>query len=80
MSSHRIATATTADTSTRVDIYREVAYTGRTIFTVEYTHLVKRAAERRRMTWKTEFTEAAARKAANECFAKWNGTREMLVA
>lgn len=80
MSSHRIATAITADNATRVDIYREISYTGRTVFTVEFTHMVKRDADRRSITWKVEFTEAAARKAANECFAKWNGTREMLVA
>ncbi|MCJ1709257.1 hypothetical protein [Microbacterium sp. VKM Ac-2923] len=80
MSSHRIATVLTADNSTRVSIFREVNHAGRTIFIVDFVHMVKRDADRRSTTWKVEFTEAAARKAANECFAKWNGSREMLVA
>ncbi len=80
MNSHRIATALTADNSTRVSIFREVSHTGRTIYVVDFVHMVKRDADRRSVTWKVEYTEAAARVAANACYAKWNGTREMIAA
>ena len=78
--STKIATATTKDNGTQVTIWKETAYTGRTVFIVDFVHMVKRAADRRSMTWATKFTEAEARQAANECFAKWNGTQLMLAA
>ncbi len=78
MNSKRIATALTADGQTRVSIFREVAHTGRTVYIVDFVHMVKRAADRRSVTWKTEYTEAAARKAANACFARWNGTQRII--
>lgn len=80
MNSQRIATALTADNQTRVSIFREVSHTGRTVFVVDYVHMVKRDADRRSATWKVEYTEAAAREAANACIARWNGTREMIAA
>ncbi|GAA2230114.1 hypothetical protein N1031_06835 [Herbiconiux moechotypicola] len=78
-SSQLIATALTADSSTRVSIFRKVAYTGKTIYIVDFVHMLKRDADRRSVTWKVERTEAAAREAANACFARWNGTMRMIV-
>lgn len=80
MNSKRIATALTSDGTTRISIFREIAHTGRTIFVVDFVHMLKRDADRRSVTWKTERTEEAARAAANDCWEHWNGTREMIVA
>ena len=50
----------------------------RLLFMYVSTSSTKRAADRRSVTWKTEYTEAAARKAANACFARWNGTQRII--
>lgn len=78
--STQIATAITADNGTRVSIWREKAYTGRIVYIVDFVHMLKRDADRRSMTWKVAHTEAEAREAANACFARWNGARQMLAA
>ena len=78
--SAKIATATTKDNGTQVTIWKETAYAGRTVYIVDFVHILNRAADRRSMTWATKFTEDEAREAASECFAKWNGTRQMLAA
>ena len=80
MSNNRVATALTADKSTQVNIWREVAHTGRVVYIVDFVHMVKRDADRRSMTWKVTHTEEAARVAANECWQRWNGTQVMIAA
>ncbi|RRJ85919.1 hypothetical protein EG850_11070 [Gulosibacter macacae] len=80
MNSKRIATATTADNATQINIWQETSYTGKTIYIVDFVHLLRRASDRRSMTWATKFTEKAAREAANACWARWNGNRGMIAA
>jgi len=76
----RIATALTADKTTRVSIFREASHAGRRIYIVDFVHMLQRDADRRSCTWAVANTEVEAREAANACYARWNGTQRMVAA